>query len=487
MEEQSFKDFPLLVVDDEKNFLNSLEFVLRSEGISQVEICCDSREVIARLSGKKYAAVLLDILMPHIRGDVLLPKIVELFPRIPVIIVTAFPEDKTAIDCMKKGAFDCHNKPVDTRELIRTIQDAWDLREINKEIIQLKKLLFTSGPNQQKSFPNFATCNKDLQSIWQNLEIVSFTSKPVLIWGEKGTGKEFLAREIHIQSRRRGEFVIVDTRGMDDETFSRKLFGYKKGAFAGAMTDHVGLLEKADGGTLYFNEIGSLAMESQSKLVSLLQEREYRSLGDDTPKQINIRIIAASEQNLSTLVKLGTFHPALYTRLSVAENYIPPLRDRKKDIPLFLHHFLEVAAEKYGITPPLHTPNHLLPLLEKYNFPGNIGELKQMVDKAVSRYKAELLPLDVFLIKILKIPGIDLELSDDIIYPEEIPMFDKIVFRGALPTFDEMEAIYIEEVMKRTGKDLKAAGFMSKLNQKALNYQLKKVQILKNKRSKKSK
>lgn len=478
MKQTLFPEFPVLVVDDEKNFLNSIDFELRSHGITHVECCQDSLDVMARLKSKKYSVVLLDLLMPHITGDELLPQIVEAFPEIPVIIVTAFPDNETSTKCLKKGAFDYYTKPIDTLELIRTIRDAWDLTNIHTEIIQSKKELFSDTPNQLiqlRSFPNLLTGSQEMQTIIQDIGLIAFTSQPVLLLGETGVGKEFLAREIHKQSRRKGKFVPINTTGLDDELFTTTLFGYKKGAFPNAVKDVDGLVDDARGGTLFLNEISPLAIESQSKLLRLLQNREYFPLGSSEPKPANVRVVAASAKNFSALFQVGAIHQGLYTRLKTHEINIPPLRERKEDIPLLVNHFLREAAKSNGITPP-SLPAQLFPVLEKYDFPGNIGELKHMIAEAVVRYKSGMLPLDVFLLRAQKNIDLNIEPTDNEIYPkEEIPAHDKIIFRGAVPTFSEMEAIYLDEIMKRSGGDYSKAARLADLTQKIFIQRVKKV------------
>jgi DNA-binding NtrC family response regulator len=411
MKQTLFPEFPVLVVDDEKNFLNSIYFELRCHGITNVECCQDSCNVMALLKSKRYSVILLDILMPHITGDELLPQIVNAFPELPVIVVTAFADNETATKYLKKGAFDYHTKPIDIKELIHTIQDAWDLRNIHKEIIQSKKELFSGPANHLRSFPNLLTDSQEMQTIYMDIGLIAFTSRPVLILGEPGVGKEFMAREIHKQSLRKGKFLSINTVGLDDEFFTTTLFGYKKGAFAGAYKDTEGLIEEAQGGTLYLNEISVLAIESQSKLLRLLQNREYFPLGASEPKPTNVRIVAASNKNLSVLLQVGAIHLGLYTRLKPHEIYIPPLRERKEDIRLLFIYFLEVIAEKNDITPP-SLPAELFPLLEKYDFPGNIDELKHLVAEAVARYNTDMLPLDVFLLRTQKSIDLNIEPLD---------------------------------------------------------------------------
>jgi DNA-binding NtrC family response regulator len=395
MEKKLFPELPILMVDDEKHFLNSLDFKLRSEGITNVECCRDSREVMPKLKENKYSVILLDVLMPYLSGDELLPDIVNQYPEIPVIIITAFPDAKTAKDCMEKGAFECLTKPIEIRELIRTIHETLDLKDTHKEIILHKKELFPDTSSRERSFPNVIARSKEMLLICQTIGLVAFTSRPILLTGETGVGKEFQAREIHNQSHRRGEFILFDNTGLSDEEFAARLYGNRTKLSHGAAAIIEGKLEEAHNGTLFIKEIGDLTLESQAKLLRVLQIREYNPVDSNTLKSTNARIIAATTRNLSTLLQIGSFRYDLYNHLKAHEIHIPPLRERKEDIPLLVDHFLGKAAVIAGIQKPA-VPGELLPMLEKYHFPGNVGELKKMVNNAVSSSKSGFLSPDDF-------------------------------------------------------------------------------------------
>ncbi|MFC2146696.1 sigma-54-dependent transcriptional regulator [Acidobacteriota bacterium] len=399
MERELFPGLPILMVDDEKHFLNSLDFELRSHGITNLECCRDSRDVIAKLKERKYSVILLDILMPHISGDELLPEIVADYPDIPVIVITAFPDEKTAKDCMEKGAFDCLTKPIEIKDLIRAIHDTLDLKDTHKDIIFHKKQLFSNTPCNGRSFPNVITSCRGMLSICQTIGLVAFTSRPVLIMGETGVGKEFLAREIHKQSQRKGKFIPFDTSGLNEEDFARLLFGYRTTISHGAAAIIAGKLEEARNGTLFIKEIGNISMESQAKLLRLLRDREYYPVGSNTLKSSNARIVAATASNLSALIQIGAFRYDLYNHLKAHEINIPPLRERKEDIPLLVDYFLGKAAKETGIEKPA-LPDGLVPLLKTHDFSGNVGELKKMVYEAVRSHQSGDISLDTFQKKI---------------------------------------------------------------------------------------
>jgi DNA-binding NtrC family response regulator len=395
VKKELFPEQPILMVDDEKNFINSLYFELCSLGITNLECCQDSSDVLRKLKEKKYAVILLDVLMPNISGDELLPIIADEYPYIPVIIITAFPDAKTARDCMERGAFECLTKPIDVGELIRTIHETLDLKDTHKDIILHKKQLFSYTSYKNRSFPNVITCSREMLSICQTIGLVAFTSRPVLVMGETGVGKEFLSLEIHKQSQRKGKFIPFNTTRLNDDEFVRLMFGYRTTLSQGTAAIIEGDLEKAGKGTLFIKEISDLSMESQANLLRLLQNREYYPVGSDKLKPSRARIVAATSKNLSALLQIGSFRHDLYNHLKAHEIHIPPLRERKEDIPLLLDHFLGKAAITAGIQKPA-LAGELLPMLEKYHFPGNVGELKKMVNQAVSRCKSGFLSPDDF-------------------------------------------------------------------------------------------
>jgi DNA-binding NtrC family response regulator len=468
MDQELFPGLPLLIVDDEQDFLKSLRFVLKTNGITNLECCQDSREVIPRLKKKKFSVILLDLLMPlHISGEELLPEIVEQYPEIPVIIITAHADIEKARDCMKKGAFDYLMKPFETKELLRKINDALYLKAFNIEIILLKKELFSGSFPKPTNFPDITSRSEKMQSIFQMIGLIAFTSKPILILGEAGVGKKFVARVIHKQSRRRGQFIEFNTSGVDDNSFEDILSGHKKGPLDKVVKDTKGLFEEARDGTLFFNEIANLPIQFQAKLFHLIKECEYLPHGSDKPVSTNVRIIAATNKNPSALIKANYFRQDLYSLLKANDINIPPLREHREDIPLLLNYFVKQAAEESGIKKP-QVSEEIYILLEQYNFPGNIDELKNMVYEAISRHKSGNLTADVFEEKIKNRP---LFLYTGI----EIPADKKVIFEKNLPTFAEMEAIYMAEIMKRSGGDKSLAANMAGLIEVRFIQRLKKI------------
>jgi len=476
MMSQEFPDSPILIVDDEPNFLNSLEFDLSSQGVTNVAICQDSREVMGMLEANRYSVIVLDISMPHITGDELLPKIVKRFPTIPIIIMTAYNDSKINMESLAKGAFDCLRKPADSADLIRTIKDALELKEINLEINQSKKRLFADFQNGEKSLPLIITQTHEIKSICESIGLIAYTSRPVLIEGEVGSGKEFLAQEIHRQSHRKGNFEICQTHGMAPEELENLIFRCSTAFRTNEICTEECFIEKAQRGTLFIDDVADLSLDTQSKLYRVLKYREYSPIGSTSPRTTNIRIVAASSVNLIARVQVGSFHKGLYEILRNHEIHIPSLRDRQEDIPLLLDHFLDLETQAKGLEKPI-VPKSLLHVLENYNFPGNISELKKMVSQAVERLSKNFLPLDVFVAQ----TGQSADLSfDEKEWPKEkqkesTASDSDVIFKGRIPSYSEMEAAYMDEVVNRTGQDLSAAARLTGLTQKTFMHYMKKT------------
>jgi DNA-binding NtrC family response regulator len=463
---------PVLLVDDEEQFLRSLNFALSADGINHLVECRDSRKVESLLAGREFGLVLLDMSMPHLSGRELLPRIVRDYPDIPVIVVTALNEVETAVQCMQTGAFDYLVKPVDDIRLLACVRRAINLLEVRRENRLLKDYLLNDRLENPDAFAAIVTRNKGMRAVFQYVEAISRTILPVLITGETGTGKELIARAIHNLSGRKGEFVPVNVAGVDDHFFSDTLFGHKKGAFTGADRDRKGLLEQASGGTLFLDEIGDLSADSQVKLLRLIEERKYYPVGADMPRLADARIVAATHRDLENGRAEGSFRKDLFYRLRTHHLRLPPLRERKEDIPLLAEYFLDRAAQSLGrkkITPP----RELFVLLPAYHFPGNVRELEGMIYDAVSRHKSGVLSLESFREKIAPRPQDGQEVSPS--GPESLRPGEEIVFPGRLPALKESERLLIAEALKRSAGNQTLAAQMLGLTRRALNNRLKRT------------
>lgn len=464
-----YPELPILIIDDDEHFLDSMTAILRLNGISNVECCQDSLEVMSILKNKKFSLILLDIRMLDIRDNELLPKIVEGYPEIPVIMISALNDVETASDCMKNGAFDYLVKPVETSQLIKTIQHALDFMHSKKEFVSLRESFFTEGPKHPHYFKDIITLNKKMLDIFKYIEVIAPSSISILITGETGTGKELIARAIHAVSQRKGDFIAGNIAGFDDQLFADILFGHVKGAFTGAVFARKGLIESAANGTLFLDEIGDLSLQSQIKLLRFIQEKEFYRLGSDKPTLINARLVVSTNRDLNTMTKEGKFRKDLFYRLETHHIHLPPLRERKEDIPLLVDYFTKETSKKLNIEMP-HIPAELHKLLVSYYFPGNIRELQSMVYDAVSRYQSESLSLEVFLEKIKEQGG------QNIITKAETGSEEgNVIFGSLLPTFGKMKKIYLEEVMKRANNNKTIAAKLAGLPRTTFNNYLKRA------------
>ena len=471
MNESIYPHFPVMMVDDEAQAINSFEMTLRSANMNNFIRCHDSRDVMSLLSSQEIEVMLLDLRMPHISGEELLPMITADYPEIPVVVVTGSNDIDTAVKCMQQGAFDYILKPVEKSRLIGGVKRAVELRELQRENQLLKAHFLSDKLERPEAFAEIITASTAMRSIFQYIEAVSNSPRPVLITGETGVGKELVAKAVHKLSNRKGDFVPVNVAGLDDHVFADTLFGHKKGAFTDAREARSGLIEQAVGGTLFLDEIGDLSTTSQVKLLRLLQEGEFFPLGSDVAKRSSARIVVATNQNLDALQSSGQFRKDLYYRLCDHQIHIPPLRSRREDLPLLAEHFLEKASKTLDKNKPT-PPAELITLLSTYHFPGNIRELESMIFDAVSSHKSGKLSMDLFKAHISKahpFSGIDSE--------DSIPQKHALIgFSDQLPTLKQIEQLLIDEAMKRSNGNQSIAALSLGISRQALNKRLKKAE-----------
>ncbi len=468
MSTKTFPIHPILLVDDEEHFLLSVELTLRSNGFNNINSCPDSTKVMKLLTQNHYSLILLDINMPSISGLELLVLIAAHYPDIPVIMLTAVNDIENAVLCIKEGAFDYIVKPVTDAKLVTSVRHGIELTEMRNENELLKRSLFREDVEHPEIFSEIITRSNSLLSIFKYIEAVSKTNLPILITGETGTGKELFANAVHHSSGRKGELVTVNVAGLDDNFFSDTLFGHKKGAFTGAESERKGLIEKAEDGTLFLDEIGDLSIESQVKLLRLLQDGQYYPLGSDIAKRSNARIVVATHRDIKIMQEQNTFRQDLYYRLKSHHIYIPPLRDRKSDLPILIDHCIAKASSQLNKKRPT-PPKELYTMLNNYSFPGNVRELEGLIFDAVSLHSTGILSLDSFRNKI------SLSESNTVNPTVQNKSFKLLNFPSRFPTLKEAEDFVIEEALRRAEGNQTIAAELLGITRRALNNRLQRL------------
>ena len=462
-----YPHFGVLIVDDEPAWLRSLRLTLeRSAGITNITTCQDSRDVMGLLDEHEIGLVLLDLTMPHLSGDQLIALISERHPEITVIVISGMNQIESAVNCIKQGAFDYFVKTVEEDRLVSGVLRAIRMLELERQNREMSSRMLSGEVQHPAAFAGIVTADRAMHAIFSYIEAVALSMEPLLILGESGVGKELIAKAAHTLSGCRGQLVSVNVAGLDDAVFADTLFGHMRGAFTGADQPRRGMIEEAADGTLFLDEIGDLSIASQVKLLRLLQEGEYFPLGSDRPKRLKARVVVATHQNLSLKQESGTFRRDLYYRLCTHMVQVPPLRERKGDLPPLLDHFLEEAARTLGKKKPT-PPRELLQLLATYSFPGNIRELKALVYNAVSVHRDRVLSMDTFLKTVIRpetkqnLPATDLA--------------EKNLFAGMerLPTFGEAAELLVEEAMSRANGNQTIAARLLGISQPALSKRLK--------------
>jgi DNA-binding NtrC family response regulator len=456
-----FPRVPILIVDDEPSMLTALASALASSGMANVVTCQDSRNVEAMLAKHEYETILLDLTMPYVSGQELLPVIRKNHPEIPVIIITGATEVTVAVECMKQGVFDYLVKAVEKSKLVATVNKAVQIRELQRENSSLSRHLVDGVLEHPEYFEEIVTGDGKMRSVLMYVESIATTAQTVLISGETGSGKELVAKAIHRASGRSGEIVSVNISGLDESMFADTLFGHLKGAYTGADQIRRGLIDGAADGTLFLDEIGELSHPSQVRLLRLLESNEYYPLGSDVARRSNARIVVATNRNLEEEAAKGSFRKDLYYRLRTHRVEVPPLRERPKDIRLLVDHYLERAAHELGKELP-PAPQGLYALMESYSFPGNVRELKSIIFDAASRHKQGELSLGLFEAALGKGTRADRPRSQEL-----------FAFTDGFPTLHQATEYLVKTALERSGGNQAKAARLLGISPQALNKRLK--------------
>jgi DNA-binding NtrC family response regulator len=366
----------ILIIDDEADVLESLDELLRAEGY-QTATASTARAGLERLGKEAFDLVLLDISLPDSNGIDVLKAVKRDSPEIPVIMITAYDSSQVAFQASREGAESYITKPWDNDKLLIEIRNLLDRSRLRVENVLLRRALKRFG------LPNVIGKSERMQKVYDLITQVAASRATVLITGESGTGKELVAKTIHATSPRADKpFVPVNTGSMPVDLLESTLFGHVKGAFTSAIATKRGLFEVADQGTIFFDEIGTIGVETQAKLLRVIQEREFMRLGATENIKVDVRILAATNSDLKKMVQANKFREDLYYRLNVITVNLPPLRDRKEDIPLLVEHFLAKYCSENGREDVKFSPE-AMKLLMDHDWPGNVRELENAIERAV--------------------------------------------------------------------------------------------------------
>ncbi len=440
----------LIVVDDEFSVRDSLYNWFRKDGY-RVDTAENATEALQRLQENSYDVVLLDIKLPGMDGIELQRRIHQIDPNLAVIMITAYASVETAVQALKQGAFDYVTKPIDPDELSHLVRNALEQRRLKAENIQLREKI-----EELSKLDEIVGDSPQMQKVLELVRSVAATDATVLIRGESGTGKELIARAIHANSPRRYfPIVPVNCGALPESLLESELFGHEKGAFTGAHYRRKGKLEMANGGTLFLDEVGTISPKTQVDLLRVLETKEFTRLGGNKSIRVDFRVICATNQNLEKLVEEGRFREDLYYRINVFSIYLPPLRERRSDIPLLAQHFLRKYALQMNKNITEISPE-AMDILVRYGWPGNVRELANAIERAMV---------------VGKPPAI---------HPEDLPFqLSRKVEMNAGDTLADAEKVHIAHILERTGWNITRAAEILQIDRATLYNKIKKYGLRK--------
>src|SRR5271166_1126697 len=448
----------VLIIDDEAAIRESLETLLGLEGYA-VESAESGEEGLARIGERSFDLVLLDLALPDRHGMDLLSEIRVQYPWLSIIMVTAYGTVENAVRAMQAGAANFVQKPWDNEKLLADVRTAVARHRAEEENVQLKRAL-----KQRYNFENIVGKSEPMLKIFDLVAQVAPSRSTVLLQGESGTGKELIAKALHLNSpRRERPFVPVNTGSMPPDLLESILFGHVKGAFTSAVASKKGLFEIADRGTLFLDEIGTMSLDTQSKILRVLQDRKFMHLGGVHELQVDVRIIAATNVDLRQQVRDGKFREDLFYRLNVITIDLPPLRQRKNDIPLLAQHFAQKFAEENG-KPPLHIPPEAMRPLLDYDWPGNVRELENVIERAVVLANGASLTVDL--------------LPDGMVgRGSKLAMMDHRPDASLFEIMEDCERRIISDMLEKSGWNQTEAADRFRIPLSTLNQKIKRLNI----------
>lgn len=367
----------ILLVDDDDSLRRILGFQLSEAGYA-VTSASDGAEGLDRFSHEEFDCLITDWRMPKMTGSQLVQQATAVSSEVPIVVITAFGDVDTAVEALRNGAFDFITKPFNRQEILLTVEKALKYGRALAENRRLRRQV-----HEEFRIENVVGTSEKMRAVFDLVERVAKTNVTVLIEGESGTGKELIAKGIHVSGPRKdGPFIAINCAALPEALIEAELFGYKKGAFTGAVAESKGKFEEANGGTLFLDEISSMPLQSQTRLLRVLQEQEVTRLGENVPRKVDVRIIAATNENVLELIRENAFREDLYYRLAVVPITIPPLRERREDIPILTEHFVRRSAAKHGIKTP-SVAREVFGAFFDYPWMGNVRELENLVERMV--------------------------------------------------------------------------------------------------------
>ena len=450
----------LLIVDDEASLRDFLTIVFEEDGC-RVETAASLAEGRAAVQKNEPDLVLCDLMLPDGSGLELLREVKTQNPSVAVIMITAHTSTKSAVEALKAGAFDYIAKPFDIDELKIIVRNAVERKELEDENIHLRSAL-----EERFTFANIIGRSPRMQEIFSIVQRIAPTTSTVLISGESGTGKELIARAIHYNSGRRGKFVSINCGALPETLLESELFGHERGAFTGAIREKRGLFHEADRGTIFLDEIGETSTGMQIKLLRVLQDRVVRKVGSNAETTVDVRVIAATNRDLSESIKAGTFREDLFYRINVIPIALPALRQRKEDIPLLAEHFIAKFCANLNV-PQKNISADAMRALEKYPWPGNVRELENAVERMIALERSDVLTTKSLPEGILlggSIPDVTFDLP-----PEGISLQDHLEAIGK---------IFMLKALERSGGVQTQAAELLKMSFRSFRYYAKKYDLI---------
>jgi len=451
----------ILIVDDEPNLRQVLEMYFTQKGYEVVQAASGTEALKAFESGEGFHLVICDIKMPDMDGLQVLAEIKDRAAHMPVIMVTAFGSHLGAIEALRRGAFDYIAKPFELEELAFRAAKAIEKLTLEKDLFELREEI-----SEKAKFGFIVGKSAVMQKVVQMLQRVALSTSTVIITGESGTGKELVARALHdLSPRKKARFVSINCGAIPETLLESELFGYEKGAFTGAFKSTPGLFLEADRGTLFLDEIGEMSLGMQVKLLRVLQDRRIRPVGATRDFEVDVRVLAATNQDLTAMVAEKRFREDLYYRIAVIPIVIPPLRDRKEDIPILVQHFLKKFCVQLGL-PVKKVSMDAMRILENYSWPGNVRELENVIERAVALEPGEVLRMS-------SLPGHMVSLPLPVTPITDLPD-DGFDLTRHLDTFAKH---LILQALERTAWNQTKAAQLLKMSFRSFRYYVKKYKI----------